>query len=390
MRIKPRDKFLPFATAVFGKEERKEVIDTLNSGWITLGPRTKRFEENLAKYVGSNYAIATSSASAALHLSLVALGIKEGDEVITTPFTFAATANAILHCGGKPVFVDIDRRTFNIDSEKIESAITKRTKCLLPVHYAGQPVNLGKMKAIAKRHNLYIVEDAAHAIGTEYKGKKIGAHGDLVCFSFHPVKNITTGDGGAITTNNKKLAKKLAILRVNGMEKEAWKRASKAGTWDYDIVALGFKYHMNDIAAALGLHQLRKLDKFIRVRRMIADTYDEEFRDVGEVTVPYRIPKIRHAHNIYGILVNTDNLTISRNEIIEKLKGYNVGSLVYYRPLHLHPYYQKILGYKKGDFPNAEYVFERLICIPIWAGMTRKDAKYVARLIKEIIKKSRK
>lgn len=390
MKIKLRKKFLPIATAVFGKEEEREIIKTLRSGWITLGPRTKKFEEDLAKFVGVKYAIATNSCSAALHLAMIAMGVKAGDEVITTPFTFAATAHAIIHCGAKPVFVDIDPKTFNIDSQKIEEAITSKTKAILPVDYGGQPADLEAILFMAKKHNLLVVEDAAHTIGAKYKGSDIGTIADLTCFSFHPVKNITTGDGGAVVTNNKELAEKIMVLRVNGMDKESWGRNTSTGSWDYAVTAEGYKYHMNDLAAALGIHQLRKLKRFREIREGIADSYDQQLKSISEITIPYRIPNIIHAHNLYPILINASNLKIKRNEIIEKLKEYNIGSIVYYRPLHLHPFFQQKFSFKKGDFPNAEYVFERLICLPIYPGMSKKEVKLVTDTLKKIIKENRK
>lgn len=385
MRIKPRKKFLPIAIAVFGREEEKEIIDTLRSGWITLGPKTKKFEDLMAEYTGAEYAIALNSCSAALHLAMLAIGIKPGDEVITTPFTFAATANAIMHCGGKPVFADIDQKTFNIDPKKIEKAITKKTKAIIPVDYGGQPADLDGILRIARKHNLYVVEDAAHTIGAKYKGHNIGTISDITCFSFHPVKNMTTGDGGAITTNHKELADKIMMLRVNGMDKESWKRNTSTSAWDYAISIEGYKYHMNDIAASLGIHQLKKLDRFRKIREEIANTYDKILKDASQITIPYREPDIQHAHNIYAILVETKDLRISRNEIIEKLKAYNIGSIVYFRPLHLQPYFQKALGYKAGDFPNAEYVFDRLICLPLFPGMRESDVLFVVKLLRSII-----
>lgn len=385
MRLKPRKKFLPIATAVFGKEEEREIIDTLRSGWITLGPKTKIFEEDLKKYVGSKYTIALNSCSAALHLSMIAIGIKEGDEVITTPLTFAATVHAIIHCGGKPVFADIDRETFNIDPDKIEALITKKTKAIIPVHYGGHPVKLDKIKKIAKKYNLYVIEDAAHAIGAEYKGKKIGTLSDLTCFSFHPVKNMTTGDGGAITTNNKKLAEKLSMLRVNGMDKESWRRNTSTGNWDYDISILGLKYHMNDLAASLGIHQLKKLDKFWKIRKQLVQEYDRLFKKEDKVIVPNRETNIKHAHNLYPVLLDIDKIKLTRNQVISKLKEFNIGSIVYFRPLHLQPFFQETLGYKKGDFPEAEYVFERLLCLPLYPGMKKEDAKYVVGVLREIV-----
>lgn len=386
MKIKPRKKFLPIATAVFGKEEEKEIIDTLRSGWITLGPKTKKFEEDLAKYTGAKYVIALNSCSAALHLAMLAVGIKKEDEVITTPFTFAATANAIFHCGGKPVFADIDLRTFNIDPKEIEKKITKRTRAIIAVDYGGQPVDLETILKIAKKYNLLVVEDAAHAIGAKYKGKNIGTLADITCFSFHPVKNMTTGDGGAVTTNNQEFAEKIMMLRVNGMDKESWKRNTSTGSWDYAISALGFKYHMNDLAASLGIHQLRKLDRFRQIREEIADTYDRELANTPCLTIPFRGQNILHAHNIYPVLIETKDLKITRNGIIDKLKQFNIGSIVYFRPLHLQPYFQEILGYKAGDFPNAEYVFDRIICLPIYPGMKKQDAVFVANALKEIIR----
>ncbi len=389
MKINLRKKFLPLATAVFGKEEEREIIDTLRSGWITLGPKTKKFEGLLAEYIGVKYAIALNSGSAALHLAMLAIGIKNGDEVITTPFTFAATANSIIHCGGKPIFVDIDPKTFNIDPKKIEKKITKKTKAILPVDYGGQPVDLDSINKIAKKHGLFIVEDAAHTIGAKYKGRNIGTIADITCFSFHPVKNMTTGDGGAITTNNKGLAEIIMMLRVNGMDKESWKRNTSTGSWDYSVALEGYKYHMNDLAASLGIHQIKKLEHFREIREDIAETYDSELKDVTQVTIPFRELDVLHAHNIYPILVDTKDLTISRNEIINKLKQFNIGSIVYFRPLHLQPYFQQVLKYKPGDFPNAEYVFERLICLPIYPAMTKNDVGYVSVVLKHIIESSR-
>lgn len=386
MDIKPREKFLPIATAVFGDEEKKEVIETLESGWITLGPRTKKFEEELIKYTGAKYAIALNSCSAALHLALLAGGIGRGDEVITTPFTFAATVNAILHVGAKPVLVDIDTHTFNINSKLVEKAITGKTKALIPVHYGGHPVDLNTFKALAKKHKLLLIEDAAHAIGAEYKGKKIGTIGDMTCFSFHPVKNMTTGDGGAVVTDNKEFADRLSILRVNGMDKESWKRNTTNGTWDYAITTLGFKYHMNDISAALGIWQLKKLDSNNKIRKTLSEKYDKELNGNKVIKTPTRAQNIKHAYNLYPILIDTSKLSITRNELMEKMKTYNVGTVVYYRPLHTHKFYSELLGYKQGDFPVAEKVFEQIICLPMYAGMRTKDVSYVSDLLKQLIK----
>lgn len=390
MEIKPREKFLPIATAVFGPEEKKEIIDTLESGWITLGPRTKKFEEDLVAYSGAKYAIALNSCSAALHLALLAAGVSKGDEVITTPFTFAATINAILHTGAKPVLADLDPETLNLDPKKVEQVITNKTKVFLPVHYGGHPVDLDAFQALAEKHKLLLIEDAAHAIGAEYKGKKIGTVGDMTCYSFHPVKNMTTGDGGAVVTDNKDFADKLSVLRVNGMDKESWKRNTTTGSWDYAITALGFKYHMNDIAAALGIWQLKKLDQNNEHRKKLAEHYDREFSDNQFIKRLTRSPEVKHAYNLYPVLLDTSKIKITRNEIMEKLKTYNVGSVVYYRPIHMHKFYEELLGYKQGDFPVAEQAFEQLICLPMYAGMTTEDAKYVADLLKYLIDENKK
>jgi len=390
VNIKPREKFLPIATAVFGEEEKKEIIETLESGWITLGPRTKKFEEDLVNYIGARYAVALNSCSAALHLALLAAGVGKGDEVITTPFTFAATVNAILHTGAKPIFVDIESDTLNIDASKVERAITKKTRMLLPVHYGGYPVDLDTFQSLAKKYGLLLIEDAAHAIGAEYKGKKIGTIGDMTCFSFHPVKNMTTGDGGAVVTNNKDFADKLTVLRVNGMDKESWKRNTTTGAWDYAITALGFKYHMNDIAAALGIWQLKKLDDNNKHRKVLAESYDKEFEGYKYIKRLTRASHIKHAYNLYPILLNIFKLKVTRNEIMEKMKAYNVGSVVYYRPLHMHKFYENLLGYKAGSFPVAEETFEKLICLPMYAGMSISDAKYVADLLKYLINENLK
>lgn len=385
MKILPRKKFLPIATAVFGNEEEKEILQTLRSGWITLGPRTRKFEEDLKEYIGAKYAVAFNSCSSALDMCIAAVGIKPGDEVITTTFTYAATVNAILHHGGKPILVDVNPETLLIDEDQVERKITKKTRAIIPVDYSGQTPDLLKLKKICKKYGLYLIEDAAHSIGAFHKNKKVGTIADLTCFSFHPVKNMTTGDGGAVTTNNKKLAEKLMVLRVNGMDKESWKRNTSSGTWDYSIVTAGYKTHMNDLSAALGIHQLRKLDRNNKIREELSLAYDAEFKEVSEIFVLKRLSFNLHAYNMYPVLVEVSKLKINRNQIMEQLKEYNIGSIVYYRPIHLHEFYQNELGVKKGDFSNAEFAFERLICLPLYHGMIKKDVMFVANVLKKII-----
>lgn len=382
--------FIPISKPTLGKEEKKAVLAAMDSGWITLGPKTSEFENSFKKYVGAKYAIAVSSATAGIHLSLIAAGIKEGDEVIAPVFTFAATINPILHLRAKPVLVDVDKKTFNINIEKIKKKITKKTKAIIPVHYAGQPVQMDDLMKLAKENALTIIEDAAHSLGASYKNLKIGTIGDMTVFSFHPIKNITTGDGGMVTTNNEKLEEVLRLYRLHGMNKEAWKRLSKAGNWYYEITVPGYKYNMTDIAASMGLEQLKKLDDFNKKRTDIAEIYNKEFSDVEGITIPYIKENVKSCWNLYSILLDIDHLRISRNEFIEQLKKNNIGSSVYFMPLHMHPYYQEVLGYKSGDFPIAEWAYERILSIPLYPEMSKKDVLYVTGTIKSLIHKYKK
>jgi len=346
-----------------------------------MGPKTIEFEKLIAKYTGAKYTIAVNSCTAALHLSLIALGIGEGDEVITTPFTFAATANVIIQVGAKPVFVDIKKDTYNIDPEEIEKAITSKTKAIIPVHYAGQPCEMDKIMKIAKKHNLFVIEDAAHAIGSEYKGRKIGTIGDLTCFSFYATKNMTTGEGGAITTNNKKLAEKIAILRLHGMSRDAWKRYSKKGSWYYEIEECGWKYNMTDIQAAMGIVQLKKLDKFIEIRRKYVQIYNRELSKIKGIITPYEMPDLKHVYYLYPILLKS----YDRDKFINKMAKNGIQCSVHFIPLHLHPFYRKRFGFKKGDFPNSEWVYEREVSLPLYPKMKEKDIKFIINAIKKII-----
>jgi dTDP-4-amino-4,6-dideoxygalactose transaminase len=353
------DKFIPFAQPLFGKEEKDEVLDALDSGWVTLGPRTHQFEEDFAKYVGSKYAVAMSSCTAGLFLSLLASGISKGDEVITTILTFAATANPIVQLGGVPIFVDVMEDSLNIDVSKIEEKITKKTKALMIMHYGGQAVDMAKVKSLAKKYKLLIIEDAATAVGTEYKGTRIGNIGDATVFSFHAIKNMSTGDGGMVTTNNKNLYDKLCLLRLHGMSKDAWKRHSAVGSWRYDVSLPGYKFNMTDIQAALGIQQLKKLDKFIAVRQKYASIYDEKFSKIAEIRVPHNDTSNRHARNLYTVQIDISKLTITRDQIVEEMKKRNIGANVYYMPLYELSFYKKDLKVKPSDFPVAQKVFKK-------------------------------
>ncbi len=380
-----RNNFLPFARPIIEQEDIEEVVDTLNSDWLTTGPKTHLFEDNFAKYIGCKYAIAVNSCTAALHISLGALGIGKDDEVITTPYTFISTVNVILQQGAAPVFVDIDSDTFNINPDLIRGKINKKTKAIMPVHFAGQPCEMDKIIKIAKDNNLFIIEDAAHAISAEYEGRKIGNIGDTTSFSFYPTKNITTSEGGMVTTNNEKVANKCKILSLHGISKDAWKRYSAEGSWYYEVIYPGYKYNMTDIQASLGLHQLEKLNNFQKKRGNIVKAYNEAFKDMEEIVIPYVKNNIKHAWHLYVIKIVPERLKINRNQFIEALKAENIGTSVHFIPAHLHPYYRDTYGFKSGDFPNAEYAFERVISLPLFPKMTDEDVNDVINAVRKIV-----
>ena len=380
-----RSSFLhPFKHSI-GKEEIDEVVDTLKSDWITTGPKTFKFEEIFFEYVNSKYAIAVNSCTAALHLAVVALGIGNGDEVITTPYTFAATAEVVINSDAKPVFVDVEKDTYNIDPAKIEDKITNKTKAIIVVHYAGHACEMDKIMEIAEKYDLYVIEDAAHAIGSKYKDKKIGSIGDATCFSFYATKNITTAEGGMITTNREDLADKMRILSLHGISKDAWKRYSSEGSWYYEIEYSGYKYNMSDLQASIGIHQMKKLDQMQKRREEIADMYNKSFDQIAQITTPTVKRYTTHAWHLYPIQVNPDMLSINRNEFIEALKAENIGTSVHFIPLHLHPYYKEKYGFKGDDFPNAESLYKNEISLPIYPKMEDKDVEDVITAVKKII-----
>src|SRR3990167_4283845 len=348
-----RENFLPFSLPTIEEDEISEVVDSLRSGWITTGPKVIRFEDDFKKYIGSPHAIAVNSGTAGLHISLMASGICDGDEVITSPMTFAATINTIVLQRAKPVFVDIDPDTFNIDTEIIEKRITRRTKAIIPIHIAGQPCNMDKIMNIAKKYNLIVIEDAAHAVGTEYKKIKIGNISDLTVFSFPPIKNMTTGEGGMITIKDEVIADKLRLLRFHGISKEAWKRYGKEGSTQYEILLPGLKYNMLDIQAAIGIHQLKKLDGFIEKRKNFANRYDNALKEIPEIITPGRVTyDCFHAWHLYIIKLRLEALKITRDEFIEELKKEKIGTGIHFTAIHLHPFYANKFGFKRGDFPN--------------------------------------
>ena len=377
----PQKKFsLSYGRQWIGNDDIKAVLQVLKSDWLTQGPKVAEFEKALADYCGAKYAVVFSSGTAALHGAYFVLGAQKGDEIITTPLTFAATANAVVYCNATPVFADVLAHTLNIDPQQIEKKITPKTKAIAIVDFAGQPCDFDAIKRIAKNHNLIIVEDASHALGSEYKKKKVGCLADLTVFSFHPVKNITTGEGGAVLTNKKEWYEKLKTFRHHGIVKKPL-----AGSWYYEIETLGYNYRLTDIQCALGLSQLKKIKKFIARRREIVKKYQEGFGDIPAITLIKEEHFAQSAWHIYPLQFDLAKLKISRKEIFEKLAEQGIKCQVHYLPVHLHPFYQKNFGYKKGDFPIAERYYQQAITLPLFPKMTNQEVEYVIKAVKKII-----
>lgn len=384
-----RDTFLPFAPPLVGEEEINEVIDTLRSGWLTTGPKTRKFAEDFAEYNQAPEALTVSSCTAALHLSLMALDVGPGDEVITTPLTFAASVNVIEHVGAKPVLADVESDTLNIDPAKIEQAITSATKAIIAVHYAGHPVELDAIREIADRHNIHLIEDAAHAIGASWKGQPIGSGSNPACFSFYATKNLTTGEGGMLTGASK-IVDHARTLSLHGMSREAWSRYAAGGKWAYDIVAPGYKYNMTDIQAALGIQQLRRFASMQQRRQDIVAQYQAAFSDDPAFQTPVCRDHVTHAWHLYVLRINESELTIDRNKLIEEINARNIGTSVHFIPIHIHSYYANKYGWKPEDFPVALDSFNRMISLPLSAKMTDQDVADVIEAVTEIAAKSRR
>lgn len=385
-----RDQFLPPFAPCLGEEEYAEVLDTLRSGWITMGPKTRRFEEAFAEYVGASNAVAVSSCTAGLHLALVVGGIGGGDEVITTPLTFCSTANVIVHQKAVPVLADVRPDTYNVDPLEIERRITPRTRALIPVHLGGQPCDMDEIQAIADEHGLLVIEDAAHALGAQYKGRQIGTLSDVTVFSFYATKNLTTGEGGMVCAEDDELAEKMRVLRLHGISSDAWKRYSDKGSWYYEVLLPGYKYNMTDVQASLGLHQLAKQKRFQGLREEYARIYTEAFAELPELEAPYVEDHVRHSWHLYLVRLDLNRLTIDRGQFIEALRRENVGASVHFIPLHLHPFYQKEYGFQKGDYPVAERVYEGILSLPLYPKMTRQDVDDVIEAVSRVISRSRR
>jgi dTDP-4-amino-4,6-dideoxygalactose transaminase len=377
---------IPFSPPLLGGAEIAEVVATLESGWLSTGPRVAAFEQAFRTYVGAGHAIALNSGTAALHLSLLAAGIGPGDEVVTTPLTFCATANAILHTGATPVFADVDRSTLNLDVRQAAAAITPRTRALLPVHFAGRPVDLDGFTALARRRRLTLIEDAAHCVEGAAGGKKIGAVGDFTCFSFYATKNLTTGEGGMVTTNDDRAAAFIRTASLHGMSRDAWKRYAPGATSQYDVTMAGFKYNMMDLQAAIGLHQLAELSRHHARRAAIWAAYDTALASLPlERPVPARSRDV-HARHLYTVLVHEEHAGLTRDELQRRLLERGISTSVHFRALHLHPFYQNRLGVRRGMFPAAETISDTTLSLPLSAGMTDAAVERVIEALRDILR----
>jgi dTDP-4-amino-4,6-dideoxygalactose transaminase len=380
-----RKSFLVFGRPKITDTEIREVTDTLKSGWIGTGPKTALFEQKIASYTNAKYAIALNSCTAGLHLSLLACGVKQGDEVITSPMTFAATVNVIEHVGAKPIFADVDRTSMNIDPKNIEKHVSSKTKAIIPVHMAGRPCDMEFIHRIAKKHNLRVIEDAAHALGATYKGKPIGCLSDTTVFSFYVTKNLTTSEGGMVTTNNKDIADFIRIYSLHGLNKGAWKRYSESGFKNYVVEAPGYKYNMTDIQASIGLAQFKEFHNNQNRRKQIWNIYMEQLKDLP-LYLPSEIESnTTHAYHLFTILLDIDLLRVNRDYIQSALCAENIGVGTHFIAVHLHPYYQKKYGFSSGSFPNAEWISERTISIPLSADMSSKDVTDTITTLRKVL-----
>ena len=384
--VRSKHKFLVFGSPAIEDDEVKEVVDSMKSGWLGTGPKVARFEQDFAAYKGVQHAVAVNSGTAALHLGMIAAGLAPGDEVITTPMTFCATVNAIIHAGATPVLADIDPATMNIDPNEVEKKITSKTKAILPVHFAGRSCNMDALCDIAKKHNLKIIEDCAHAIETEYKGRKAGTFGDFGCFSFYVTKNVVTGEGGMVVAKNEEDIARIKMLALHGMSRDAWKRFSDEGYKHYYVVECGYKYNMMDLQAAIGIHQLKRVEANWQKRQQVWQTYNEAFSDLP-VGLPAPVePDTRHAYHLYTILIDEEKTGICRDEFLNAMTAHNIGVGVHYLSIPEHPFYQKTFGWKPEDYPNAMRIGRQTVSLPLSAKLTDGDVGGVVEAVRGILR----
>lgn len=372
--------YIPYGRQCVDEEDIQEVVKVLQSDYLTTGPMVTEFENRVAQYVGAKYAVAVNSGTAALHIACLAAGIGQGDEVITSPVTFAASSNCVLYCGGTPVFADIDKDTYNISPDEIESKLTENTKAIIPVHYTGQPCDMDAIMDIAKRQGLLVIEDGAHALGASYKGKKIGGIADMTCFSFHPVKPITTGEGGMVVTDNEELYRKLTLFRSHGITRDGDMMTHNEGGWYYEQLELGYNYRITDISCALGNSQMNKLDRFLEKRRAIADRYNQAFEGVRRIKTPIVQEDCENGWHLYMIQV----MGCDRKAVFDRLRENGIGVNVHYIPVYRHPYYQRN-GYGGVCCPNAELFYDRAISLPIFPALTDEQQGYVIDKVLEAV-----
>jgi perosamine synthetase len=379
-----RSKLLPYGKQSIAESDIQAVVDVLRSDWLTTGPKVEEFEKAFAARIGVEFAVSFSSGTAALHAAAFTAGLKAGDEAITTPMTFAATANCILYQGATPVFADVQPDSLNIDPKQIERRITAKTRAIIPVDYAGHPADLDAIRKIAADRGLIVIEDACHALGAQYGGRKVGSISDMTVFSFHPVKHITTGEGGMVTTNSPQYAETLRRFRNHGISSEARQRQSQ-GQWHYEMVLLGFNYRMPDILCALGLQQLKRLDSNVARRREIAERYTATFRETSALITPIEKPEAAPSWHLYPVRIRHERLSANRSQLFRALRAENIGVNVHYIPVHLHPYYRDRFGYKGGEFPVAEHAYEQLISLPMFHSMSDIDVEDVITAVFKVV-----
>lgn len=373
-------KMIPYGRQTIEEDDIQAVVDVLRSDYLTTGPKIAEFEKMVADYVGAKYAVAISNGTSALHAACFAAGIQPGDEVITTPLTFAASANCVLYCGGTPVFADVDPKTYNIDPEDIRRKITDKTKAIIAVHLAGQPCDMDEIHKIAKEHDLLVIEDGAHALGSVYKGKKVGTLSDMTTFSFHPVKPITTGEGGMIVTDNEQFYQKMMLFRSHGITREENLMTRNDGPWFYQQLDLGYNYRITDIQCALGCSQMKKLDRFLARRKQIVARYNEAFADCENIITPYQLPETESGWHLYIVQVKN----CDRRKVFETLREQGIAVNVHYIPVYLHPYYQEH-GYKDVHCRNAEEVYSHIITLPLYPALTEEQQKFVIEKIMDAL-----